>query len=439
MRKSATGVLAAAGLAIAAPASADVSISGSMTEDIGFGSWIGNDPAMDDVHFQTGAKITFTGSGTTDGGLTVSATVAMDADSSGSIDESNLSIAGGFGKIILGSEDNAANMIGNKGIGNGYAGTGYYDGGENYTPAGSAGPVPNSDGVGIRYITPDIGGFQAGVSWQPQEESGDLGNSGGASTTTNDRHILAAGASFAGDFGGTNMTIGANFVSERSGGMDSMTKKAWGLGSSFGIGSTTLNVRYDTKGDNHENGKYAMMMEDNKSYGIGVDHVIGALTFGIGYGVGTDENAVVKGRVDAPHYPDDDTENPKRFKRGDINMDLVTDGRKTLDRTTSVLSVGAKYDLGGGVSVHAAITSGKIENAAVTGTGTPMHMCDEEMDDSNLVGTMCYADIAFKDGDPKTGVLLDEQTGTPSVSHYKVFGLEDLEDVGVGLRIALSF
>ena len=187
MRKSVIGVLAAAGLAVAAPASAQdemmsgVTITGFMNEDIGFGSWIGGLESKDDLHFQTNAEIHFTASGTTDGGLTVSATVEMDADSSGGVDESRLSIAGGFGKIILGSEDNAAALIGNVGIGNDYAGTGYYDGGENYTPSnGSPNPIPNSDGVGIRYITPVIGGFQAGVSWQPQAEGR---NSGGATTT----------------------------------------------------------------------------------------------------------------------------------------------------------------------------------------------------------------------------------------------------------------
>ena len=317
MRKSVIGVLAAAGLAVAAPASAQdemmsgVTITGFMNEDIGFGSWIGGLESKDDLHFQTNAEIHFTASGTTDGGLTVSATVEMDADSSGSVDESRLSIAGGFGKIILGSEDNAAALSGNVGIGNDYAGTGYYDGGENYTPSnGSPNPIPNSDGVGIRYITPVIGGFQAGVSWQPQAEGE---NSGGATTIENDQTVIAMGANFAQDFGSTSIKVGGNYVSEdvpETAVLKDYTKKSWGIGTSIGFGATTLNARYDTKGDTHVNPLDAFKLdqkvsmgdkrESSVSYGLGIDHSIGALTFGIGYGAGTAERMYTKS-ITVPH------------------------------------------------------------------------------------------------------------------------------------------
>ena len=51
-----------------------------------------------------------------------------------SIDESYLTIAGGFGSINVGADDNASNMHGNKGTGSGYGGLGYYDT-RSYTPA----------------------------------------------------------------------------------------------------------------------------------------------------------------------------------------------------------------------------------------------------------------------------------------------------------------
>ena len=368
MSKYLAGAVAAvAGVALALPSAAEISITGGVTEDIGFGSYIGGAESDDDLHFQTDAEIKFQGTGMTDGGLTVTATVEMDADSSGAIDESNLAIAGGFGKIILGTDDNAANMLGNKGIGNGYAGTGYYDGGENYTPAGSPGPIPNSDALGVRYIAPAMGGFQAGISYQVGDNADPAG---GATDADNDGNILAVGANFSGDFAGTSMTIGANWVSVDPG--DDMEKeKAWGVGMSIGIAATTLSLRYDVKQDTHmvpvfnsagnaieSRGK----SQNTTSYGVGIDHSIGALTFGIGYGLNTQENNAGDG----------------------------------MDTKTTVISAGARYDLGGGVNVHAAVTSGDIENRVTTSAGA-------------------------KANDPE------------------VVTIDDVDDIGVGLRIALSF
>ena len=423
MRKYLAAAAAGAlGAGLAMPAAADemehahMSISGSMVQDIGFGSYVGGAKSMDDIHFQSDSEIKFQGSGMTDGGLKVTATIEMDSDSSGSIDESNLAIEGGFGKIIFGIEDGAANMVGNKGIGNGYAGTGYYDGGENYTPANSGpAPIPNSDDLGIRYITPALGGFQAGISYQV----GDGGSSPkdtGATKADNDHNTIAAGMSFSGDFAGTSLTLGANWTSidhgSGAGGMGKpmlgdtnaapavtgrMTEgvdkqQSFGIGASVGIGATSLNIRYDAKGDQHYN-SVTGKPEDRKDFGIGVDHSIGALTFGIGYGARTDENM-------ASSYS----------AYGDPSS-VAGAMPKAVDTKTTVISAGAKYNLGGGVEVHAAVTSGDIENAAGM--------------------TKCYneegADVGMAaDGTCESGGHMQKRP-------------MDMDDVGVGLRIALSF
>ena len=96
----------------------------------------------------------------------------LDADSDGGFGDSYLSIGGGFGAIILGKEANAAGMHGNKGVGGDYGGGGYYGGG-NWTPATSGAKLPGSNDVGIRYSTLNIGGFQAGISFQPEAGSGE--------------------------------------------------------------------------------------------------------------------------------------------------------------------------------------------------------------------------------------------------------------------------
>jgi outer membrane protein OmpU len=326
MNKFLTGAAAALlGVGLAAPAYAQddmdmtgVAITGALTQDIGIGSYVGKAESADDLHFQTDSEIKFVASGQTDGGLMVTATIEMDTDSSGAIDESNLAIAGGFGKIILGSDDNAANMLGNKGIGNGYAGTGYYNGGENYTLAGSAGALGGGDGLGIRYLTPTVAGFQAGASFQVEHGDPD----GGSTGVDNDQHVIAFGANFSGDFAGTSLTIGTGWISRDPGGASDEDKSIdLGIGVSVGIGTTSMNVRYDIDTDGNSN--------DTASYGVGIDHGIGALTFGIGYGSSTDAD----------------------------------------DLETTVISGGGKYDLSGGVVVQAAVTSGEVGDLNDVGLG----------------------------------------------------------------------
>ena len=314
-----------------APAMTGLSMSGSMKQDIGFGSYVGGAASNDDTHFKIGATITFKATGTTDGGLAVAATVSLAGKGGGDITASHLDIAGGFGSINLGQNGHASNMHGNKGVGGGYGGGGYYDCGETWTPGSCGGPPGNDKGVGIRYSTPAIAGFQAGVSFQPEAGATT------ATTVANDKNILAVGANFTGDFAGTSVTIGGGWVSARTGVSEytdptsemvvaaetnaSFTKTSHGIGATVGIGGTELHARYDRAGDSHMNATEihaagavyaaakkaaadkhpnmnAAMYADSSSYGIGIDHTIGALKFGIGYGVKRSDNASKTGSIE---------------------------------------------------------------------------------------------------------------------------------------------
>lgn len=325
MRKFALGtVAAAAGVALALPASADemmggVSISGYMNHDFGFGGYVGGAESVDDYHQEIDAELTFSASGMTDGGLSVTAAMQVDADSGAGVDESYLTIAGGFGKIIVGAEDNAANRHGNKGIGGGYGGGGYYDCGETWQPARCPGPVGGGDSLGIQFDTPNMGGFQAGVSFQP-DSSGE-----GATDAMNDSNIIGVGGNFSGEFAGTDLTIGANFKSSDSGAPDNATTEDWGVGAAFTVGATSLSLRYDVHSPDGG--------EDTTDFGVGVDHTVGALKFGVGYGQSQ--------KPDADH---------------------------------SVIAAGATYTLGGGVAVSGAINSGEIDSEDDT----------EDMDDVGI-------------------------------------------------------
>ena len=415
MRKNLVYGASAACLALAIPFSAHaedmmgVSLSGSMKQDIGFGSYSGGVKSVDDVHFETDATINFVATGTTDGGLVVTATVALKGKGEGVIDASHLNIAGGFGAINLGQNGHASNMHGNKGIGGGYGGGGYYDCGGQWTPASCGGPPGNDKGVGIRYSTPSIGGLQVGVSFQP--EAGGTKNT----STANDSNIIAVGANFSGDFAGTSLTIGAGWVTKDSGsapedGPANHKQKSWGLGATAGIGNTSLHLRYDVAQESHasvdalvavfdEDGSMAYDA-DTTSYGIGIDHTIGSLSFGIGYGQKTVQDAVAK--------HDDLT---SATTTGLVDYDQA-------DTKHTVIAIGASYDLGGGVSVSAGIHSGDVENM-------DMGAACADQDGTTLPVGPNLSDPATLDAICTTGNV------------YQM--TSDVDDVGVGLRIALSF
>ncbi len=329
MRKYLVGVTAAvAGVALAAPAVAaddmmgGVSIGGSMEQDIGFGNWVGGAESADSMHFQTNAEMQFKASGETDGGLTISAQMELKGQKPGAVDESWMAISGGFGKITLGSDDSAANAVGSGGVGGGFAGGGYYDTGDNYTPGGVGGPVGGGDSQGIRYVTPVIGGFQAGVSFQP-DHNADGATGTNTSGTGNDANRVAFGASFSADFAGSNLTLASGFVSDTM--SDGSSSDGHGVGASLGIGDSTLSLRYDAANDT------------TTSYGVGVNHTMGAISLGIGFGT-----TVVEGAHVTP--------------------------TGTADMTSTRFAAGGSYDMGGGVSLSASIAQGSVENSDAMGT-----------------------------------------------------------------------
>ena len=367
-----------------------LSLSGGINQDIGFGNFVGGKEAAESIHFQTDATLTFTGSGMTDGGLGIKAVIELDGDSGGGVKDNYLSISGAFGEIVLGGEDNSAKALGGTGGGGGYANMGYYDGGDDYTPfSGGAAPIAGTGAQGVRYTLPTIAGVSLGLSFQPDSSTDGGGkhshdeihydfdadgrkdiaraawtkfnaaeaeyldakvsedaarirvakaaleeaathalstnnataDSGGDATgTDNDNNILAIGANFKADFAGTEFALGGGWISEDS-------DDRFGVGSSMTIGTTTLNLRYDSHDDK------------TKSYGVGVDHVMGPMKFGIGFGTKVEE--------DAHQAP--------------------VSGVK-LDQTKSSLQIGGQYDMGGGLVLSAGISQGSVENADEDGT-----------------------------------------------------------------------
>ena len=191
-----TTALAAAATLTANVAVADVSISGyyewkyqSTSSDIA---------ANDGTTFGNDSEIKFSFSNKTDSGLTIGMVTELESDDGDTaINESSLSIAGGFGKIVLG---------GNDGVGDNY-GVASTDlpGEEIYAGVGSDNDLTlvnadinglSGDSNKIAYHLPAMGGLTAGMSFM---------NSGAAGSADSTEF----GAKYSMSAGGAAITIGA--------------------------------------------------------------------------------------------------------------------------------------------------------------------------------------------------------------------------------------
>ena len=178
----------------ASVAVADVSISAST--EFKYKSRSSQVAASDGTTFGTDSEVHFKFSNKTDSGLTIGYVVEMLSDGGDTaIDESSMSISGGFGKIVLGQND---------GVGDNF-GIAEMDliAEESSSIALSHSISTNSDIANlasnktqIAYFLPAMGGFTAGASYY------DSGETSGTDTTE-------YGARYTMNAGGNTITIGA--------------------------------------------------------------------------------------------------------------------------------------------------------------------------------------------------------------------------------------
>ena len=173
MRKillSSTSLIAAA--TIASYASADVSVSGSF--DWKYKNTASNVAASDGTSMAQDHEVVISFSNKTDTGLTVSGTYDMDAGA-GTVDASFITVSGGFGSISMGATDGVSDAFGvheqdlindETHLGR-FSPTAFADASSDTTTGimTNAGEVSVSgDANKIAYITPAMGGLQAGYS-----------------------------------------------------------------------------------------------------------------------------------------------------------------------------------------------------------------------------------------------------------------------------------
>ncbi|MEQ9332421.1 porin [Thalassobaculum sp.] len=211
----------------------------------------GRDVSGFDVKSDT--EIWFTGAAVLDNGIQVAVDVQLEGNSTGDqIDESHLKFTGGFGQVVLGSENSAMYMmhVAPKDFGFGlnsgdnvewvdFTGvggdTGVFRGpfGSTYTEPGRV-----NDANRLTYMTPRFGGFQLGASYVPKATEDD-NTSVDRSAASHDGVALAA--QYKGNIG--PVAVGASLGWGMMQAADSSTASdptAYNAGLSLGVGAWTL-------------------------------------------------------------------------------------------------------------------------------------------------------------------------------------------------------
>ncbi len=293
MRKAllATSALAFAGAVATAPASAadmlSVGVGGYMEQWVGFTDISDSaDPSREGGVAQwSDSEIFFRGKLEADNGLTFSVKVELEGNTSGdTIDESQLTVGGSFGQIVLGTEDHPAALMhyGNQDVGVGYCGDVGWTGVTGCSRNGAMGLGTNGWIVGgdeqkIAYYTPRMNGIQFGAAYIPDHTKEDA--NGAPNGNDNDGFSLAINMQQ--DVGEASVAVSAGHYTVSNAASDDQTFSNFGL--RVGFGSFGFNVAYfeheDGDGDDTDTGDYnltsAGMKYSDGPMAVSLTHMMG--------------------------------------------------------------------------------------------------------------------------------------------------------------------
>ena len=239
----------------------------------------------DDVHavdILRQTEVHFGGETTLDNGLTVGAQIEANADSADAfaIDESYIYMAGSWGRVNFGDEDGAAYLLQVAAP----SADDNIDGIRAFiNPTTFANIDYANDAVGdfdkITYLSPVFNGFQAGVSYTPDDVSSrDIAgnspdNDGGL------ENIYEVAARYEGVFNTVGVILGAGYT---NGGQEIETPanddfQEWNVGADFDIGAFGLGAVYT------ENNNASDTEDKNETWVVGADYTTGPFKLGISY------------------------------------------------------------------------------------------------------------------------------------------------------------
>ncbi|MEQ9326085.1 MAG: porin [Rhodospirillales bacterium] len=286
-----TTALVAAGLVTSAHAADKISLSlgGYMNQEIGIADNVAGET---NVNLVSNAEVSFGGKTTLDNGITIAVDVQLEANSQGAdqIDESYLTISGGFGQVKLGTENGVGDLITTHAPGVGPVGID----GSNATfwvNTASSNNAPQSidasgsgDNEKITYISPKLFDMvQGGVSYTPSTNAED---GKGVSTTTATHDVYEATLLLDTSVSGVGVRASTSYLHGSNSGVGGPTEQI-SAGLSLKFAGFTVGGGY---GRNLRKAEAAAAANgDGWAYNVGVAYATGPYGVSLGYHYGEAE------------------------------------------------------------------------------------------------------------------------------------------------------
>ena len=233
----ATSALAFAGAVAAVPASADempekltVGLGGYMQQWIGVSDLDNNAAGSGGVSQYSDSEFYVRGSVEADNGLKFSVKFELEGNTHPDvIDESQATVSGSFGQIVLGSEDDPAALmhysVQDVGVGLACGDPSFIKGVTTCARRGgkglgTAGWIVGGDTQKIAYYTPRMSGVQLGLSYSPES----VEDSGAGAPVNNDTDAMALGLNYTGEMGEASIALSIGHYQESQVGAMEMLK-----------------------------------------------------------------------------------------------------------------------------------------------------------------------------------------------------------------------
>ncbi len=248
----------------------------------------GTEREFNPVNVRHEGEIIFSGETTLDNGLVVGFQAQLEAITQGDqMDETYLYFSGGWGRLLMGSENSAPYLMSYAAP---YAGLGvnspnfFLFSPLEFNDARTSGYLNfASDANKVTYFTPRFGGFQLGVSYTPNVDAvGGNRQTFGLNTDEDPgdyNHVFGAGANFVESFNSLDIAlfVGAEWANleEDSGDDDDFESYQGGLNIGFAGFTVGGSVHYNNQGE--EGG------DDTWFYDVGATYSTGPWTVGLTY------------------------------------------------------------------------------------------------------------------------------------------------------------
>ncbi len=220
------------------------------------------------------SEIFFRGKLEADSGLTFSVKVEFEGNTHADVvDESQVTVGGSFGQIVLGSEDDPATLMhygtGDVGVGLNCGDPSFINGLTSCARSGgkglgTAGHLIGGDSQKIAYFTPRMQGVQFGVSYSPES----VEDSGAGAPVNNDNDAVSLGLNYTGEMGETSIALSVGHYQKSQVGAMEMLMSGSSAASRTPLTASALKT-HETTIANYEGGRDLMKVDKAKTVAAG--------------------------------------------------------------------------------------------------------------------------------------------------------------------------